>query len=221
LNGRITQNSVNFVSIFRGEDQGIIRPGLNDGINNQLSHYHVTEFGKEKLKGGAASPYDPDGFLKRLQKEVPSLDPIILVYLAESLHTFRIGCLLSSTIALGCASEKALLLLVGSYADALPEPRQKKFRQNTENRLIKRQFEEFSKMLDSHLRGLPGDLSDDVDVALNALFTMFRNQRNEAGHPTGKPVAREQAYANLVVFPVYVKKVYALIDWLRTNSPLA
>lgn len=78
------------------------------------------------------------------------MDPIIVVYLAESLHTFRIGCLLSSTIALGCASEKALLLLVGSYADALPEPRQKKFRQNTENRLIKRQFEEFSKQNQAH-----------------------------------------------------------------------
>ena len=202
--------------------EGVIRPGLNDGTNNDLPHFHVTEFGQDKLKGNPATPYDPDGFLKRLQKEVPSLDPIILVYLAESLHTFRIGCLLSSAIALGCASEKALLLLIGCYAGALPEPRQKKFRQNTENRLIKRQFEEFSKMLDGHLRGiLPGDLSDDLDVALNAVFTMFRNQRNEAGHPSGKSITREQAYANLVIFPVYVKKVYALIDWLKANSPLA
>lgn len=45
--------------------EGIIRPGLNDGINNELPHFHVTEFGKEKLKNGPATPYDPDGFLKR------------------------------------------------------------------------------------------------------------------------------------------------------------
>jgi len=201
--------------------EGIVRPGKNDGMNNDLPFFHVTEFGNERIKHGN-SPYDPDGYIKRLQNDVPSLDSIIVAYLIESLHTFRIGCLLSSTITLGCASEKALLLLIGGYADALPEPRQKKFRQNTENRVIKRQFEEFTKMFDSHLRALlPSDLSDNVDVALNALFTIFRTERNDAGHPTGKTVTREQAYANLLVFPVYVKKVYALIEWLKANSPLA
>jgi hypothetical protein len=56
-----------------------------------------------------------------------------------------------------------------------------------------------------------------LDIALIALSAMFREMRNDAGHPTGKSLCREAAYANLVVFPVYLKKVYELIKWLRCN----
>jgi hypothetical protein len=84
--------------------------------------------------------------------------------------------------------------------------------------MIKRQFDEFRRMLDSELRvRLPHELADGLDVELNAIFDFIRNQRNDAGHPTGKTIERERAYANLVVFPVYLRKVYSLIDWLRAN----
>jgi hypothetical protein len=200
--------------------EGIVRPGLNEGMNNNLPFFHVTEWGKKVIQGGGAAPYDPDAFLSGLKRDVPNLDSVIETYLNESLHTFRIGCLLSSTISLGCASEKALLLLIEVYATSLPEPSQKKFRGNTEGRMIKRQFDEFRKMLDSELRGrLPNNLQDGLDVELNAIFDIIRNQRNDAGHPTGKVVERERAYANLVVVPTYFKKVYSIIEWLASNSP--
>jgi hypothetical protein len=201
--------------------EGVVRPGLNDGQNTEWPFFHVTDFGKEMLTSGPDTPYDPDGYIKRLKGSIHALDPVILTYLKESLHTFRIGCLLSSTISLGCASEKALLLLIGAYADALPAARKTKFKQNTENKMIKRQFDEFSKMLDSHLKArLPGDVAEDLDVALSAVFAMLRTHRNEAGHPTGKMPAREQCHASITVFPTYVRKVYGLIDWLKANSPL-
>jgi hypothetical protein len=156
--------------------------------------------------------------LTRLQGDVPDLDQIILTYLNESLRTFRIGCLLSSTICLGCASEKALLLLIAAYADSLPESRRGKFRRETDGRMIKRQFDEFRKILESDLRArLPRELEDGLDVELTALFDFIRQQRNDAGHPTGKTFERERAYANLMVFPVYVRKIYALMKWLAAN----
>lgn len=197
--------------------EGVVRPGLNDGSSNDLPFFYVTDFGKQRLKDGPKSPYDPDGYLRRLRTDIPDLDPVIVTYLNESLHTFRIGCLLSSAIALGCASEKALLLLIGAYADALPGAMQERFRKNTEGRMIKRQFDEFRKMLDSHLRPLlPSEHSDGLDVMLNAVFEVIRNQRNDAGHPTGKDVAREQAYASLVILPAYLRRVYDLMRWLRS-----
>lgn len=199
--------------------EGVVRPGLNDGSNNDLPFFHVTDFGKQRLKDGPKSPYDPDGYLKRLRADVGEIDPTIVTYLNESLHTFRIGCLLSSTISLGCASEMALLLLISAYADALPESMQDKFRKNTEGRMIKRQFDEFRKMHDSHLKDrLPSDLADGLDITLNAVFEMIRSQRNDAGHPTGREVSREQTYASLVIFPAYLKKVYDLIHWLGTTQ---
>jgi hypothetical protein len=198
--------------------EGIIRPGRNDGLNNDLPFFHVSEFGKNVLSNGPQSPYDPDGYLKRLQNDIPALDPVIITYLNEALHTFRIGCLLSSTVTLGCASEKAFLLLVDAYATALPATQQDKFRKETENRMIKRQFEEFNKRLESHLKAkLTGDVKDDLEVTLMGVFAMMRNMRNDAGHPTGKTVPREAVYANLTVFPTYLRKIYSLINWLGTN----
>jgi len=201
--------------------EGVVRPGNENGGDAQLPSFYVTDFGKERIKDHL-TPYDPDGYMKAVRTGIPDVDDVVLTYLTESLHTFRIGSLLSSTITLGCASEKALLILIGAYGDALPSPRQEQFRKKTEGIVIKRQFDEFNKMLDSHLKGfLPGDLKDSLDVALNAIFAMLRTNRNEAGHPTGKTVRREEAYASLTVFPTYLKKVYELVTWLKANAPLA
>jgi hypothetical protein len=197
--------------------EGIVRPGI-DGMNSELPFYHITPWGKVALKEGPRTPYDPDGYLKRLQNEIQGLDPIIIIYLNESLHTLRVGCLLSSTIALGCAAEKALVLLIAAYGDSLPQAMQTKFKQNTENKMIKRQFDEFRKMIESELRArLPQELSDGLDVELNGMFDFIRIQRNDAGHPTGKTVERDTAYANLILFPVHLRKVYALLAWVKAN----
>lgn len=201
--------------------EGVIRPGLGDGLNSDLPFFHITEYGRGIISGMPISPYDPEGYLKQLQRDIPEIDPVILTYLEESLHTFRIGCLLSSTITLGCASEKALLLLISTYTNALPETTGSKFRRNTEGRFIKRQFDEFSRMLNCNLMPqLPGDLKDGLENILSGVFSMIRIQRNDAGHPTGREIAREQAYANIVVFPTYLKRVYDLIRWIDSKSIL-
>jgi hypothetical protein len=198
--------------------EGIIRPGRDDS-NLELPHYHLTDFGKHVIKHGPQSPYDPDGYLARLKQEVPLVDGVILTYLNESLHTLRIGCLLSSTVTLGCAAEKALLLLIATYADSLPAPRQQKFRVKTEGQMIKRQFDEFRKHFEGDLRGrLPQELLEGLDIELVGLFELIRQQRNDAGHPTGKMPKRESAYANLQLFLTYARKLYALIEWVKQNS---
>jgi hypothetical protein len=61
--------------------EGVIRPGMNDGMNPDLSHFHVTEWGKEALAKGTHTPYDPDGYLTRLQADLPTINPIIITYL--------------------------------------------------------------------------------------------------------------------------------------------
>ena len=198
--------------------EGVIRPGLADGVNDKYPFFHVTERGEQVIKEGATSPYDPDGYLKRFTADVAAVDPVVMIYLDEALHTLRIGCLLSSTIALGCASEKLFLLLIEAYAKALPQDRQGKFRKYVEGRMIKRQFDEFSNHLESAIKPkLPADLKDDLDVHVLGAFTLIRNMRNDVGHPTGKVIDRQQANANLILFPVYAKHVYRLIDWLNAN----
>ena len=198
--------------------EGVLRPGLLDGVNNNLPFFHITERGKVAIEKGDQTPYDPDSYLKRIQRDVPDLDGVIITYLNEALLTFRIGCLISSTIALGCASEKALLLLIAAYAEEMPEKTRTKFKEATDGKMVKRQFDALQKFVDSDLRSvLPGDLQEGLNIGLTSLFEFIRVQRNDAGHPTGKLIEREMAYANLVVFPSYVKKVYGLISWLKAN----
>lgn len=200
--------------------EGIIRPGLNDGNNLNLPFFHVTERGKAMLKD-PNTPYDPDGFLRKIRTAIPDIDVIIMAYLAESLHTFRINCLLSSTIALGVAAEKTLLLAIEAYGDALPSPRKEAFKKKTDGMMIKVQYDHFSKFFESHLKALlPNDVKESLDIALVTVFNMFRTHRNGAGHPTGKTLSREEVHALLTSFPLYVTKVYAMISWIKTNAPL-
>ncbi|MGL4550976.1 MAG: hypothetical protein ACRC33_07300 [Gemmataceae bacterium] len=199
--------------------EGVVRPGSESG-DAQLPFIYVTEFGRERIKD-PRTPYDPDGFLNGVRRDVPGIDGVIMTYLAESLHTFRIGCLLSSAITLGCASEKAVLLLIAAYAESLASPRKESFLKKTEGQMIRRQYDEFSKCLDGHLRALlPGEVKENLDTALTTVFNLLRTHRNEAGHPTGKALVREVAYANINTFPFYVRKVYELIGWLKANAHL-
>jgi len=201
--------------------EGVIRPGDSRNSPPSPHHFHVTERGRELLAHGSLSPYDPDGYLKRLDSDVPDLDPIIRTYLVESLQTFRIGSFLSSTITLGCASECAILNLVEAYVAALPKTHGDSLKKKTQGKMIKTQFDEFAKSAKDHLKSpVPLDLRERLEPGINSIFGMYRVNRNEAGHPTGKQLSRDEANANLILFNHYIKNVYALMRWLKDNAPL-
>ena len=200
--------------------EGIIRPGLGDGTNNDLPFFHVTEKGEQILSSGISTPYDPDSYLKQLLEDIPNIDRVVVNYLEESLKTFRIGCYLSSTISLGCASEKVFLLLIESFKGSMSnEDSKAKFTKAIEGKTIKRQYDEFMKYYSSTFKQkLNGDLKEGFDTTVLGVFEMIRMNRNDAGHPTGKEIERDVLYANLIVFKTYIKKVYQLISWLSQNQ---
>jgi hypothetical protein len=114
--------------------EGILTIGIN-ASNTTWPWIKVTEYGRKVLDSEQPIPHDPSGFLERLHQEIPNIDPIIVTYIQEALMTYKINCLLSSTITLGCASEKALLLLIEAYTKALQsEERRKKFINKTSGR---------------------------------------------------------------------------------------
>lgn len=200
--------------------EGIIRPGLADGNNNDLPFFHVTEKGESILSSETVTPYDPDSYIKQLSKDIDNIDDIVIKYLEESLNTFRIGCYLSSTIALGCASEKAFLLLIESFKNAMNNhDSREKFSKAVEGKTIKRQYDEFMKYYNSTFKSrLNGDLREGFDTTVLGVFEMIRMNRNDAGHPTGKQIERDILYSNIIVFRSYIKKIYQLINWLTVNS---
>ena len=52
---------------------------------------------------------------------------------------------------------------------------------------------------------------EDLDINLNAVQSIIRIARNEAGHPSGaQPPSREQVYINLQIFLPYAAQVARL-----------
>jgi len=179
----------------------------------------LTEYGKKALTSELPIPNDPSGYLNRIKKEIPDLDYVIEVYLMESLKTFNINQLLSSTITLGCASEKALLELIATYAETFNNiSRREQFLKRTEGRFIKTQFDEFDKNIRGILSTLPNDLKDRYSGTLNGVFEMIRSNRNAAGHPSGQQIDKDTLFANLQVFIPYCKYIYELRSHFNENK---
>jgi hypothetical protein len=123
-------------------------------------------------------------------------------------------------ITLGCASEKAILLLIDACHNSLKNATDKaEFTKRTDTISIKKKHDEFQNVLKTKiLRVLPPHIKENLDNYLTGLFSIIRAHRNDAGHPSGKVIQREHLYSYLVVFPTYLEKVYDLMNWLSLNT---
>lgn len=199
--------------------QGVLAPGYNSQ-NINLPFVHLTEYGKKCLETDSVLPHDPDGYLERLDELIGCHpDSTVLIYVQEGLSAFLSGCYLAATVMLGVASEQCIDLLVDAYTNAIADPHRKKSFEkkiSQAGRSVKNRFDAIRDEL--LILGLPGHLKDALDIQLSGIFTLIRYSRNNAGHPTGRVIDRDMAHANLLLFPQYCKRVYALIEYFKTNS---
>ncbi|MBI1345876.1 hypothetical protein GC163_06265 [bacterium] len=204
--------------------EGVIRPGRGTSEPFDLPCIHVTEHGKTAISG-SITPYDPSSYLQELKKRIPAIDSVIERYLAESAETLRRNCILSSTVTLGCASEKAFLLLSDAYRDALNPPAQAAYdRSLSKARGIKQHHDIFMKeyeKLSPKLKSAYGpDWLTGMNNAMIHVFSYFRDMRNSAGHPSGYAFTKELAASHLMIFPYYLRLIYDLIEWCDSNKPI-
>lgn len=179
----------------------------------------VTDYGKKAIASNPPAPNDSSGYLTRIKNEIPQLDPIIETYLIESVRTYSINQLLSSTITLGCASEKALMVLIDTFRQTFKDSSKKAaFSKKVDDKFIKTQFDEFDKAIRHILTQMPYELRENYTNTLTGVFQMIRYNRNAAGHPTGKQVDKDTLFANLQVFIPYCKYIYELKDYLDKNQ---
>jgi hypothetical protein len=185
-------------------------------------YYILTKHGRnivEQITEYEYDPYDPEEYIEKLKNKIPSIDNTIMVYITEAQYTLQSGFILSSAVMLGGAAEKAMLLLIESYGEAISDiKKQEEFERKTGKRLIGKKYEEFMKIFKPQICKLPVELQDEIDTKLDRIFDMIRRIRNDAGHPVGKRIDRESIVANLILFPIYCKHLYSLIDYLKTHS---
>ena len=198
--------------------QGVLTVG-KDSPNDQLPFVRVTAYGEKCIQEGAILPHDPDGYLGSLNKKMPGIDPIIMIYIGEALQTFRRGCYLATMLLLGCASEKAFLLLLDAMKEAIKNPESRgRFESRVQGVMISKKMEAFQRRLSSCKGDLPGNIKDGLDVMLDGIFTLIRINRNEIGHPTGRIMERNETFGMLQMFVPYCKRIYDLIGWFSKNK---
>ena len=200
-----------FWDLFR---QGIITLGLNDYDPN-FPFFRVSATGKKILEG--QQPYffhDLSSYERVISEGIPNIDAVTLVYLKEAMQAFLSGCLLSSTVMLGVATECSFLKLLEIIeANPTVSPTyQNAFSQKT----LLQKFNKFKNILDQNISGLPPQLKEDLDTNFSGILSMIRNFRNESGHPSGKIIGREQAYVLLQLFIPCCKKLYDLIAHFKS-----
>jgi hypothetical protein len=198
--------------------QGIIVPGIDNGQQASLPWFKITEWGKQCLEKGEYLPFDAGMFMERIRKEIPTLDVVIALYLVESLKCFRNGTFVASAVMVGVAAEQMMLVLRKAVSDALDSPEKKKRFDDDAQGQIKRIYDAVWKKLDPIREQMPEKLRESVGVELAGVFELVRKTRNEAGHPTGRIIDREEAEALLLLFPTYSKTVYAVTGWLATQQ---
>ena len=83
--------------------------------------------------------------------------------------------------------------------------------------MVVQRYNELKKRIDPKKGQLPSEIADSLDTALVSIFNLVRYSRNDVGHPTGRTIRKDEAFANLHVFPHYCKYMYELINHLQAN----
>lgn len=195
-----------------------------DKNNPNWPFLRLTNYGRS-LAGSSETVliHDVDGMLKYLTDNVPRCDGIILTYLGECLETYRINKTLSSSVMLGCAAEKLVCLLFDAYLNWLTNKQgensnEVKNLNKEKGRSISRQFEHLTESIKAHKNEIDSPLMEDYDLLVTAIFTIIRKNRNDAGHPTGKQISREELQPIIYVFIRYCIKVYSLIEFFGASN---
>ena len=183
----------------------------------------LTDHGLKVVSDRHPVPYDPDGYLARLEKATGGLSPTILRYLQEAVSTFRSSNYLASAVMLGAASEMLFIELCAAISGAIQDNQARsEFDKKTgEKRNMVERVRSVTEWLSHKKDQLPNEWrSQERTLLINKIADLIRDRRNEAGHPQDPPAIRshEEMYALLMVFPDYCIKLYSLKHCLEAHA---
>jgi hypothetical protein len=173
---------------------------------------HLTESGQAVAKDSESNPDDPEGYLRSLYDDVPDLTPAARTYIEEAVRAYNHQCYLSATVMLGVAAEAMVLHLAAVFVASNRGSTSPAFLASLQSpkTTYVQKFTELRKRLDTVRETLPSDLSDNLDIQLNAVLELLRTSRNESGHPTGHTIRAVDCFSSLRIFPGLARRIYEL-----------
>jgi hypothetical protein len=203
-----------FWDLFR---QGIITLGFNNS-NREFPFFRVSAHGKRIIENQDVYFFhDVSSYEIMITENIPNIDETTLIYLKETMQSFLCGCVLSSSVMLGVATEHTFLKLLETIEQN--STYSATFQKVFEQRTLLQKLNKFRKKLDEEISTkriqLSSEIKEDLETNFLGIMAIIRNFRNESGHPTGNIISREQCYVNLNLFVPYCKKLYQLMDFFK------
>lgn len=195
----------------------ILMPAL-DRSNTGWPWFALTPHGREVLAAAGPPVYDYDRYLSDLRGRT-RIDPIVGAFLSEALQAYQRSLFVAAVAMLGCASERAIWLLMNGYVDAIADQTNRdKLRSRIASRDISYAYKRFRESFDSTRHQLSDELSADFDVHVDAVFQFARLLRNSVVHPATMPtISHAVAYASLQQFSYYLPTVTKIIEHVSTH----
>lgn len=170
---------------------------------------------------GEVLPFELDNLPQTARERVPECDEVVVTFLEEAVRCLRADALLGAAFMLGAASERAVSLLISSYAESIAdESNRNSFLSRVNGRMISTKYDEFLRSYKS-CKSKPTDpaLSHDLETIIGQMFQFCRVTRNEVGHPDVVPdLDKGSILASMSYFPTYLSRLYGLMAHFRTNG---
>ncbi len=220
LGRRLQDQEIRVVLEFLHEllSSNVLMPAM-DRRNAGWPWFSLTSHGEQVLAASGPPVYDYDGYLAELKGRVSSLDPIVERFLGEALRAYQRQLFLASLAMLGCASERAIRLLMETYLAAIADQSNRdKLASRIAGRDISVAYKRFRESFDSVRSQLPASLDADFNVHIDAVFTFTRILRNAVMHPATLPtVTHAVAYASLQQFSYYLPTFAEVVAYLQAH----
>lgn len=193
-----------------------------DASNEKYPWIRLTEFGETVIKDDqAAAYYDPDGFCRDLERDIPGLDPVIKQYAAEGLKCFRQRLFFAAAVMIGAAAESAILLLLENIAKVETDKKKKEdYYQLLGRPSLPQIFAAIQSFVEQGIKTkeLPYEVHQGCTEHLLSLFETVRVQRNDAVHPAAGQVSKEKVFLSIQALPAALATVYRLSSWLSAKE---
>lgn len=182
--------------------------------------WRLTDAGIAAAKDEQFNPDDPERYMSRLRSNIADISDLVFMYADEAVGCYTHGCYLASAVMLGVASEAAFMeMATESVAWLQSSGAALKNILHDSRQPYVRKFEEFRKRIEPRKGDLPEELADGMSLTFDAVLDLLRIRRNDAGHPTGKPVLREDQYISLQMFARYLQRLYQFRAFFQSASP--
>ena len=174
---------------------------------------------KSDFDGGILLLADkPQDVVDKLEWRVGVLDDVVKQYYLESLRAYQEGLYISSVICLGAASERAIHWLAESIESYSGQYQAKIEARRSGN--IFRLTEYLSNTVIPSIFGADKKFEEELKDRLNGLGKLYRENRNEAGHPhtINQSWLGEDQEILLIHFRRYITTICEAIERLKKQS---